>query len=106
MGEFFKGGRRKAGCVVLAMALVIAVEWLRSYYNQENLTVYRGQESYLIHSREGRLYWMREQISYGRFELWSTSSLSIVPPLTLLSAGLLLWPGKRVTKQVSSSEGA
>lgn len=90
MREFFKGWRRKVGCVTLVMACVLTVGLLRSYYNQENLTVYHGQDSYLIHSREGRLYWMREQISYGHFELGSTSYLSIVLPLTLLAACLIL----------------
>ena len=97
MREVFHGWRRKVGCVALVVACVVTVGWLRSYYNQEELTVYRGQESYLLHSREGRLYWMREQISYGRFELGSTSYVSIVLPPTLLSAYLLLWKPRQRT---------
>jgi hypothetical protein len=95
MREFFRGWRRKAGLVMLAMALVLFVAWMRSFANQENVTVHRAPSwDYIVHSRDGRLYWMRDQISYGRFELWSIPYWSLVLPLTLLSAWLIL--GRRM----------
>lgn len=87
MREFFKGWRRKVGCVTLLMALLLAVGWVRSYQDQEIVIEYRGQSAnYFIHSREGILCGVGDQISYGQFQLWSASYWSIILALTLLSA--------------------
>lgn len=39
MYEFFKGWRRKAGLVALAMACVLTVAWMRSHILQDTFTV-------------------------------------------------------------------
>ncbi len=39
MGEFFKGWRRKAGLVTLAMACVFMVGWMRSHLFQDTITI-------------------------------------------------------------------
>ena len=37
MGEFFKGWRRKAGLVMLAMACLLSLAWLRSYEKNDRI---------------------------------------------------------------------
>ena len=76
---------------MLSMALLLMAAWMRSLGDQENVTVHRAESGkYVVHSRDGRLYWMRDRISYGRFELWSVPYWSLILPVTLLSAYLLL----------------
>ena len=77
--------------MTLVVALLLMAAWMRSLVNQENVTIHRGPGwNYVIHSRDGRLYWIRDVISYGQLELWSVSYWSLILPLTLFSAYLLL----------------
>ena len=90
MGEFFRGWRRKAGLATLAMALLLMAGWMRSYMNQEYVYVHRTPSHYKIISYDGRLRWVRDEMSYRQYELWSVPYWSLVLPLTLLSAWLIL----------------
>ena len=42
MGDFFKGWRRKVGCVTLVMACGMATMWLRSFTTIDQIDVYPG----------------------------------------------------------------
>jgi len=43
MGDFFKGWRRKAGCVTLVMACTFAAAWVRSFIVEDRMTHHRTQ---------------------------------------------------------------
>ena len=125
MGEFFKGWRRKAGLGTLAMACVLAVGWMRSYTlagdaawfcigNKQQLMVSLagrvGWESYPVSGEAG---WMVRSynksgpmFSEERLVLaccglsgWVIPYWSLVLPLTLLSAWLIL--GKLPTSRAT-----
>jgi hypothetical protein len=42
MGEFFRGWKRKVGCVTLAAACVFALGWIRSYERRDFLNLRLG----------------------------------------------------------------
>ena len=154
MREFFKGWRRKAGVVTLAMACLFLGLWFRSKWFVDDLSICTSRTTMeallslnghlcLVSTRDSRgfadepfIHWRGvpyhrdtfvdpNNSGYGSWqywglgiatahsqETWATESLRcisywyFVTPLTLLSAYLILWPGKRVTKQVANSEGA
>jgi hypothetical protein len=45
MREFFRGWRRKVGCVTLVMACVFAVAWVRSFFIWDVLTFPVGRDA-------------------------------------------------------------
>jgi len=60
MGELFKGWRRKAGCVALAMACVFAAGWVRSLGNSDEIefkSVFGNVHS--LNSRGGHVEWVQ-----------------------------------------------
>ena len=124
MREVFKGWRRKVGVVTLVMALILMAAWLRSFAIRDTLRIPTQESSHYFRSVTGSLQWRRfdstangiawrsytpaERESAPRWEKWDWSDWmfedyawiipywSIVIPLTLLSAYLLLWkPRKR-----------
>ena len=151
MGEFFRGWRRKIGCVTLVMAALIMVGWLRSMMRKDIVELAGFQ--YLI-SGSGHLVWAAESsdrilkklpyvelwyevligrpvnegcvafvfececlernefgvIEFGHHQYKHPEKIScrwcrvwystIGWPLTLLSAYLILWPGKRPERQM------
>ena len=144
MGDFFKGWRRKAGLVTLAMALLLTVAWMRSYGVRDEISIPGHQYGQSIESFGGGVCWQRWSNSSGplddlsielksykdvptasypwedlevewrrdwagfrfgaatftwklsnqtfsdRMELWTVPYWSLVLPLTLLSAWLIL----------------
>ena len=54
MGEFFKGWRRKAGLVTLAMAVVLMVGWMRSYVFHDELLLFFRMSYYELVSDQGQ----------------------------------------------------
>jgi len=141
MREFFKGWRRKVGCIVLAMACVLAGAFARSltrldqiYFNgaKSNLVIASGDQKLILmiggrfnsvyhdisgtRNRIWQLTWSDEELLPSRDPInWyqhpafrvdfvsnvdgdkmaTISYLSIVLPLTLLSAILILWPRRK-----------
>jgi hypothetical protein len=105
VGEFFKGWRRKAGLVTLALAMVLTAGWMRStlYYDQFFMQVPRGVLHYVC-SENGRIvvespadrFWDDESFALysGPIDYqWERVGIpywSLVLPLTLLSAWLIL----------------
>lgn len=55
MGEFFKGRRRKAGLVMLAMACVLMVGWVRSLFDADQLSIPSKEARYFVESSMGEL---------------------------------------------------
>ena len=99
MGEFFRGWRRKAGLVTLAMACLLTVAWMRSCVTLDE---------FLLESLDGWIVSSDQTIQFessvsdasgmvGIGTIWSVPYWSLVLPLTLLSAWLILikpWPAK------------
>lgn len=46
MREFFKGWRRKAGCIALLMGLVACAGWIRSCYLRDEIVFVTGRNTY------------------------------------------------------------
>jgi len=152
MREFFKGWRRKVGCVTLVMALAACGVWMRGHFVADTVSIASGSLTerqicfcnrgivlvYLAETESGnglmypRFDWASERYpdrhypgeipspidaiaddgvwgfgyygqrnGYESFQIVIIPFLSVTAPLTLLSAYLLLWPGKRVTKQAA-----
>jgi hypothetical protein len=103
VGEFFTGWRRKAGCVTLAMALVLTVGWMRSRSYQDLLWIQSSYGNGIVYSASGgiNVAWRSGTTfttPYGRISLQIDEGehpgdvpyWRLVLPLTLLSAWLLL----------------
>ena len=127
MGEFFKGWRRKAGLGTLAMACVLAVGWMRSYTVAEDAAWFSiGSQQQLMVSFAGRVRWESYPVSgeaawtvrsYNKsgpifsedrlvlagssLSGWVIPYWSLILPLTLLSAWLIL--GKRPTSRATTN---
>lgn len=158
MLDFFKGWRRKAGCVLLVTTCAVTVVWARSHHRTEEMYVPCTESSILVGTARGCLFvklerllpdwprhgfavktmaydpdwpedplywWMPDcqapsrQTRFGgyryvkvvandqspsEFELWFIPFWSLVLPLTLSSAWLILWkPRKKPEVNPSSS---
>lgn len=57
MGDFFRGWRRKIGIALLAIALVLANAWIRSFVCYDELVVSHQQFTHFIKSSRGRFGW-------------------------------------------------
>ena len=57
MGEFFKGWRRKAGLVTLAMALAVLALWMRGPIYLDHFVVTIGQSRNHFTSCDGEMRW-------------------------------------------------
>jgi len=136
MRDFFKGWRRKVGCVTLMMACVLSAAWIRNQsivdyleygyrnclweiqsntgwvsisrrtYEREitrlgfRASTYPSKPAY---GKSFRFGWFSEDFGWGHTNVCSLPCWSIVLPLTLLSAFLLL--GKpRVAKPKKAVE--
>jgi hypothetical protein len=127
MREFFGGWRRKVGCVMLVMACVVTISWVRSRIRDESAFVRFYRSAIFFHHENGRfLVWRDVMVNEGLPFGWEPGSnidashastktkakwvfnsrkvagqhWMLVVPLTLLSAYLILWkPRKRaITK--------
>ena len=124
MREFFRGWRRKVGCVTLVIACVLAAMWLRSFIVGDEWFYVLGEQQYMLLSSDGRVFlsswdvntrdrqfgvtsipksdplflWktIGNQGAAHRSEHWTRGYWQFTIPLTLLSAYLILWrPLKR-----------
>ena len=106
MGELFKGWRRKAGLVMLALAMLLMVGWMRSAVIQDLLRISHVD----FESFNGCISWLRldqgtfrhlvgwrshpRDVAFSLREFdsscWRVPYWSLVLPLTLLSAWLIL----------------
>jgi hypothetical protein len=124
MREFFRGWRRKVGCVMLAVACGLVGMWLRSSIVSDEWFYVLGEQQYLLLSSDGHVsssswsvntrdrhfgvtsipksdplfLWKTIGIQGAahRSEHWTRGYWQLAIPLTLLSAYLILWkPRKR-----------
>lgn len=115
MSKFIRGGRQKLGCVFLALTVIVSGAWIRSVYKQDDLLT----PFFALHIRCGTVAWM-EAPNVGW--IWSTQEInaetftgfagiwrwtkqaiavpywSLLLPVAILSAYLILWPGKHDAK--------
>lgn len=120
MREFFKGWRRKAGCVTLVMACVLMSVWFRSLVFFDYVDFTTSDRQHEVFSIRGSLSWSswdlvgprteHRQTEWGgstitddlivlalaipddaRPSCWTAPYWSFAVPLMLLSAYLILW---------------
>jgi hypothetical protein len=146
MREFFRGWRRKVGCVTLMVACILLCGWVRSRTKTDELRIYfSGMHPMVIHStvesvavtfpterhlgnKPFGLWWsttepwpisQRERPPITWQESWewrwlgitqidkpyhkalAVSYWSLVIPLTLLSAYLILWKPRKRSPQLA-----
>ena len=72
MREFFRGCRRKAGCVTLVMVCVAAAGWVRSLYVLDQVRVSRENQRpiYLLQSVNGSIRWLYDEERGAEIYLW------------------------------------
>ena len=58
MREFFHGWRRKAGCVTLVMACVLAGLWVRTMIFADQIVFNIGERTHLIASARSEVVWL------------------------------------------------
>ena len=62
MGEFFRGWRRKIGCLTLVMALVAMAGWVRSLGRQDSLSIRQGKQViHIVSSSPFGIEWQRKE---------------------------------------------
>ena len=121
MQEFFKGWRRKAGCVALVMACVAMGMWLRSQFIEEGAGLFVGGRQYAMFSADGELglsvtatqrkglqsYWWTRELRHGYYLGWPLviRYMELAIPLTLLSVSLILWKPRKKNEAVNSTAG-
>lgn len=107
MREFFRGWRRKVGCLILLIAFVLSVIWVRSYLADDVLTIAVSGGQHDLSSNNGEFRW-RAFSSTGLFPLFgqrfdealemTVSYCPIVAVLIAVSAFLILsTPRKRAS---------
>src|SRR5262245_3802284 len=57
MREFFKGWRRKVGCVTLVMALASLGLWTRSFQSDDAITISIVSRTHMVRSWTGLVSW-------------------------------------------------
>ena len=120
MGEFFKGWRRKAGLVMLVLAMFVTFGWMRSYIIGDAIFLRQHRTERVLSSLFGHVYWYKRELSepIGLSIFWHTAETaylrelnlnkdqvlpsnavpywSLILPLTLLSAWLILAKPRKV----------
>ena len=99
MSEFFKGWRRKAGCVALVLALVLSAGWVMSYLSLIEIRLHDA----ILESNSGTVTFVLNLPApdyASRLLRWSVDYWIAVTPLILLSAVMLLWPQRKLSGRV------
>eukprot|EP00475_Leptophrys_vorax_P041280 TRINITY_DN77851_c0_g1_i1.p1 TRINITY_DN77851_c0_g1~~TRINITY_DN77851_c0_g1_i1.p1 ORF type:complete len:111 (-),score=4.48 TRINITY_DN77851_c0_g1_i1:36-368(-) len=104
MREFFRGWRRKVGCLILLIAFMLSVIWVRSYLADDVLTIAVSGGQHDLSSNNGEFRW-RAFSSTGLFPLFgqrfdesldiSVSYCPIVTVLAAVAAFLILWTPRK-----------
>ena len=105
--------RRRNGIVILIIASVLMIGWLRSPFVSDQIrieAIFEGpnQILYFYRSSNNAIRLICRFESVGRTaqeqELGAMPYFTIVVPLALLSAYLILWPGKRPERKMKPPE--
>lgn len=110
MLSFSRGWKRKVGCVTLLVACLFAAIWMKSL-SEFSVSAF-GSDVFISYG--GRIQWIRKTSHwiddgrpnpYSEMQTIAVPFASIVVPLTLLSAWLLLSKPPRVetTEQTSAN---
>lgn len=83
MGDFFKGWKRKAGLVTLAMALLVFAPWMRSARIADEFFLPGEGCIYSLRSGSGQLFWMKN---------WNTDGSDLSVGITPLRNSYLIRP--------------
>ena len=59
MMEFFRGWKRKVGTLILVMACLCAMGWVRSFTDQDVFVRLNNNETHLVVSMNGCVWWER-----------------------------------------------
>jgi hypothetical protein len=77
MPDFFRGWKRKLGCVVLLLACAFMAVYLRSCSVLDLLMFSAGRQSMVMFvSRDGAFTWVCWGLSFDEFPSWQTGPLS------------------------------
>jgi len=106
MFDFFHGWRRKAGCVLLVMAFAFTILWMRSMVVHDVVRLGEYNDChYWVTSDDGELYVGMAAHKRGATHIDTVASIRhwhIDGALGLLSAILILWPGKRPERKAKA----
>jgi hypothetical protein len=102
MREFFRGWRRKVGCVTLVMACGCTVLWTRSFIHLDQISVSDSIRSDNLTSRDGGLRWRcLEKVGTPEKERGSRSWSAYSEPLAIIPGPEVLferWKDARGTE--------
>lgn len=76
MLEFFRGWRRKAGCVTLVMACAVAGMWMRSFTIFEGFWALGPRGNHGIFSVDGTLRWWTIDFTYRMKPRWYSTRIA------------------------------
>ena len=126
VAEFFKGRRRKAGCVALVISIMLTGLWLRSRVVDDLIAVKLRKSFHLFEIRDGVLKWESYKakstdytqwlsrkarfrpldVPFFRLDLdpegWTISFRPLAIAMGLLSAYLILWKPSENTSSIFS----
>ena len=81
MGQYFKPLRRKIGVVTLAMAVALALGWVRSSFKCDSAQSHVLGSMFSIVSSAGKLYGLRLTPMQGSIFHWSSADALTPPPI-------------------------
>lgn len=126
MDGFFVGWQRQTGCVTLVMACLVATGWVRALNISDVVRIDLGRRQHRVFTVRDRIHWASYE-SQGKnwsspvvwmtsepfdipifftlgeiapvkdYRIWEISFQSVVLPLTLIAAGLILRPLRSAT---------
>jgi hypothetical protein len=132
MRGFFKGWRRRVGCITLMMACALGSGWIRSLSSWDLVAFPIGKRTHQLTSYRGGIAWSSwDSVKPGwafetdmkpldrtfeehvagwssryfkswKMTVWSAYYWHFMIPLTLVSFILLLWPSRRSKTNATS----
>ena len=76
MSEFFKGWKRRVGCVTLVMACSFAATWSSSEYISDVVEVCVATRQFTIKSFRGKIFWHATNEYYNPRNKWSSRTVT------------------------------
>lgn len=81
MRDFFRGWRRKWGCITLLIACVVTAAWVRSLHRLDQFRISPESQSpiYLLQSVNGSVRWICDESRGAEIYLWMTRTRNDEP---------------------------